>query len=329
MRLRASGTAQSGPTSTCSATVRRCTSCETALPLPARVRHGCVKCPAGCSTHASPWSVSPAVPTTSPTWIRGGGTALGWPPVGCTDPAASARLAWQTGSRTTPQPRWKVITAAYGPGTVLPPPGSQDLRVDGATGVLLIVDYADRWPPTHLTWLLRNAAHASTVTIGSDLSCDWQIHARDVPGHALSVALIDGALCVAAASGAIVKLNGKPLPEAWQRVNGTRLLEVGAARIELVSEASPETSSDSERERPTLPDDIALAPRQAAAAGGWFRADRRSAAVRHARSSLIDTPTLLGRAAESRASSQLLRYATLLLFTALAYRAWLLLLDRL
>ncbi|MFE4369819.1 tetratricopeptide repeat protein [Streptomyces sp. NPDC056835] len=52
---------------------------------------------------------------------------------------------------------WKVVTATHGPGAVLPPPGSQDLRQDGASGLLLIVDYADRWPPTHLAWLLSNA----------------------------------------------------------------------------------------------------------------------------------------------------------------------------
>ncbi|MFG2873596.1 tetratricopeptide repeat protein [Streptomyces sp. NPDC048337] len=52
---------------------------------------------------------------------------------------------------------WKTVTATHGPGTVLPPPGSQDLRLNGARGLLLIVDYADRWPLTHLTWLLSNA----------------------------------------------------------------------------------------------------------------------------------------------------------------------------
>ncbi|GLW59525.1 hypothetical protein [Kitasatospora phosalacinea] len=52
---------------------------------------------------------------------------------------------------------WKVVTATEGPGSVLPPPGSQDLRTDGAPGLLLLVDYADRWPLSHLTWLLSNA----------------------------------------------------------------------------------------------------------------------------------------------------------------------------
>jgi hypothetical protein len=39
---------------------------------------------------------------------------------------------------------WKVVTAAQCPGTVLPPPGSQDLRAEGAAGLLLVVDYAVR-----------------------------------------------------------------------------------------------------------------------------------------------------------------------------------------
>ncbi|MFI0975988.1 tetratricopeptide repeat protein [Streptomyces sp. NPDC021093] len=51
---------------------------------------------------------------------------------------------------------WKVVNATHGPGTVLPPPGSQDLRPDGSEGLLLIVDYADRWPLSHLTWLFSN-----------------------------------------------------------------------------------------------------------------------------------------------------------------------------
>ncbi|RPK56049.1 Tetratricopeptide repeat protein [Streptomyces sp. ADI95-17] len=59
---------------------------------------------------------------------------------------------------------WKVVTATHGLGTVLPPPGSQDLRLDGAVGMLLIIDYADRWPLSHLAWLLSNSLlHQSTV----------------------------------------------------------------------------------------------------------------------------------------------------------------------
>ncbi|ROQ77770.1 tetratricopeptide repeat protein [Streptomyces sp. CEV 2-1] len=52
---------------------------------------------------------------------------------------------------------WTVAAAVEGPGGVLPPPGSQDLRPDGTAGLLLLVDYADRWPLSSLTWLFSNA----------------------------------------------------------------------------------------------------------------------------------------------------------------------------
>ncbi|MBT2898647.1 tetratricopeptide repeat protein [Streptomyces sp. McG3] len=65
------------------------------------------------------------------------------------------RLADEFAASTVEQ-GWKAATATHGPGAVLPAPGSQDLRLDGAAGLLLIVDYADRWPLTHLTWLMSN-----------------------------------------------------------------------------------------------------------------------------------------------------------------------------
>ncbi|MET9314637.1 tetratricopeptide repeat protein [Kribbella sp. NPDC003505] len=52
---------------------------------------------------------------------------------------------------------WKVVVAVHGPGSVLPSGRQEDLRLDGAAGLLLVVDYADRWPLTHLTWLFSNA----------------------------------------------------------------------------------------------------------------------------------------------------------------------------
>ncbi|MFD8213584.1 tetratricopeptide repeat protein [Streptomyces sp. NPDC059697] len=51
---------------------------------------------------------------------------------------------------------WKVVSATHGAGTIHPHPGSQDLGLDGAAGLLLVVDYADRWPLSHLTWLFSN-----------------------------------------------------------------------------------------------------------------------------------------------------------------------------
>ncbi|MER5309088.1 tetratricopeptide repeat protein [Streptomyces sp. NPDC002773] len=68
----------------------------------------------------------------------------------------AARFADETASRTEGG-GWRVVAATNGPGSVQPPPGSQDLTLDGREGVLLVVDYADRWPLTHLTWLFSNA----------------------------------------------------------------------------------------------------------------------------------------------------------------------------
>ncbi|MFY1614744.1 tetratricopeptide repeat protein [Micromonospora sp. WMMD736] len=52
---------------------------------------------------------------------------------------------------------WRCVIARHAAAAVLPLPGSEDLRLDGTAGVLLVVDYADQWPLSHLTWLLSNA----------------------------------------------------------------------------------------------------------------------------------------------------------------------------
>jgi hypothetical protein len=51
---------------------------------------------------------------------------------------------------------WKVIDAVHGTDTHAPAPGSQDLRLDDTEGVLILIDYADRWPLTDLRWLFQN-----------------------------------------------------------------------------------------------------------------------------------------------------------------------------
>ena len=51
---------------------------------------------------------------------------------------------------------WKVVGAVHGTDTAPPASGSQDLRLEGHRGVLLLVDYADRWPASHLSWLFHN-----------------------------------------------------------------------------------------------------------------------------------------------------------------------------
>ncbi|MFK4067075.1 tetratricopeptide repeat protein [Streptomyces sp. NPDC029674] len=53
---------------------------------------------------------------------------------------------------------WQVVTATHGPGAVLDAgrENGVDLRPGGARGLLLVVDYADRWPVSHLSWLFSN-----------------------------------------------------------------------------------------------------------------------------------------------------------------------------
>lgn len=51
---------------------------------------------------------------------------------------------------------WLVVDAVHGTDTHPPARGSQDLRTDHRAGVLVLVDYADRWPDAHLRWLFHN-----------------------------------------------------------------------------------------------------------------------------------------------------------------------------
>ncbi|WCN83841.1 tetratricopeptide repeat protein [Micromonospora sp. LH3U1] len=52
---------------------------------------------------------------------------------------------------------WRVVQASSGTGSVLPSASAYDLSFAGAAGILLIVDYADRWPLTELSMLLANS----------------------------------------------------------------------------------------------------------------------------------------------------------------------------
>jgi hypothetical protein len=77
------------------------------------------------------------------------------------------------------QAGWKVVVATDGPGGVLEPAGSQDLRPGGAPGYLVIVDDADRWPLSHLTWLLSNTLfHQAVPTRTLLLACTYDAWPR-------------------------------------------------------------------------------------------------------------------------------------------------------
>jgi tetratricopeptide (TPR) repeat protein len=66
---------------------------------------------------------------------------------------------------------WLVVDAVHGTDSHPPAAGSQDLRLDGKAGVLLLVDYADRWSLSDLKWLfgnmlLRQSVPARVLLIG-------------------------------------------------------------------------------------------------------------------------------------------------------------------
>lgn len=66
------------------------------------------------------------------------------------------RLADEFAERSRAQ-GWKTVRALAGPGRRISPSAGEDLRAPSARGVLLVVDYADRWPVSHLAWLFSNA----------------------------------------------------------------------------------------------------------------------------------------------------------------------------
>ncbi|WP_432017964.1 hypothetical protein [Streptomyces sp. 1222.5] len=59
-------------------------------------------------------------------------------------------------ARETAEAGWRVAHAFHGPDAEVPEPGSEDMSLTGRPGLLLLVDYADRWRLQHLTWLFKN-----------------------------------------------------------------------------------------------------------------------------------------------------------------------------
>ncbi|GIE37035.1 hypothetical protein Ait01nite_100800 [Actinoplanes italicus] len=73
-----------------------------------------------------------------------------------------SRLAARFADRSTAD-GWKVLEARHGGDTIAVTPESQNLAAGDAPGLLLVVDYADRWPVEHLQWLFANRLLHSPV----------------------------------------------------------------------------------------------------------------------------------------------------------------------
>jgi tetratricopeptide (TPR) repeat protein len=87
------------------------------------------------------WIAAPAA--LSVRWLHGAG--------GQGKSRLAARLADELG-----RAGWLVADAVHAADTYPPAEGSQDLRVAGRPGLLVVVDYADRWPVADLAWLFQN-----------------------------------------------------------------------------------------------------------------------------------------------------------------------------
>jgi len=89
------------------------------------------------------------------------------------------------------------------------------------------------------TWLLEDVPGGTTIQIGADATCDWQIRAACVPDHALTAMLIGGTLFVKSAQEGGVLLDGRPLGALWSEVPSGSRIDIGLARIDVaIGEAS-------------------------------------------------------------------------------------------
>jgi len=83
------------------------------------------------------------------------------------------------------------------------------------------------------TWLLEDVPGGTTIRVGADSACDWQIRAACVPDHALTVMLIGGTLFMKSSQEGGVLLDGRQLPAQWTEVASGSRLDIGLSRIEI------------------------------------------------------------------------------------------------
>jgi predicted component of type VI protein secretion system len=91
---------------------------------------------------------------------------------------------------------------------------------------------------TRATWILEESPGGTMITVGSDPSCDWQIRAAFVPPRAFSVLLLGGIAYVRPGQDMGVLLNGRPLDGGWTPAEQGARVDVGLARLEVVTAPS-------------------------------------------------------------------------------------------
>ncbi|MEN3539808.1 hypothetical protein AAH991_32190 [Microbispora sp. ZYX-F-249] len=99
---------------------------------------------------------------------------------------------------------WKVIVAEHAPARVVDAEEqtSHDLRLGAARGLLMLVDYADRWPLAHLTWLFSNKVLDQNVPVRVLLLARNE-HVWPALRHALTQAGWPPEACITQSLGAL------------------------------------------------------------------------------------------------------------------------------
>jgi hypothetical protein len=97
----------------------------------------------------------------------------------------------------------------------------------GATACL----HLQRGSSSQATWFLEDVPGGTTLSIGADPTCDWQLRAACVPPHAVSVLLLSGNLFVRSSCEGDVQLDGSPLGDNWVAVHHGARLDIGFAQL--------------------------------------------------------------------------------------------------
>lgn len=81
--------------------------------------------------------------------------------------------------------------------------------------------------------LLADRTFQTVLSVGSDVSCDWQIVAEDVPALALWMRASPGGLLVRAAPACPVSIDGQLLGSLWTPAASGSRISVGGAAFEV------------------------------------------------------------------------------------------------
>jgi predicted component of type VI protein secretion system len=91
--------------------------------------------------------------------------------------------------------------------------------------------HLQRGSSSQATMFLEDVPGGTSITVGADPDCDWQIRAACVPAHALSVLLLSGNLFVRSTCEGDVLLDGRPLGDNWVAVQSGARLDIGLAQL--------------------------------------------------------------------------------------------------